>query len=295
MEQELIVAIIAGLGGMLGWGLADFFAKKTIDKIGDVTTLFWGQLIGIIPLLFLFLTNPKVPVLTGPEPLYLMGLGIASGLSYIPAYVAFGKGKLSLLSPIFASYAVVVALFSALFLGEIMPINRIIAFIIVFLGITFVSGNPIDLLSAHKTPNQKNVKGLPEILLAVCLYSIWLIALNQFLGARYWVPLLLVIRVFSTLAIFTYAQFTERKLFVVTSNLWKFLIPIGVFDVMAFGFVSYGFSSTSFTSVVAMLSAAFSLPTIILARVFLKERVTRIQTIGSLVILAGVIFLSILS
>ena len=29
-------------GGMFGWGLADFFAKKTIDKIGDIQTLAWA-------------------------------------------------------------------------------------------------------------------------------------------------------------------------------------------------------------------------------------------------------------
>jgi len=33
MQTELLIAIIAGLGGMFGWGLADFFAKKTIDSI----------------------------------------------------------------------------------------------------------------------------------------------------------------------------------------------------------------------------------------------------------------------
>ncbi|MFN2571957.1 MAG: hydantoinase B/oxoprolinase family protein, partial [Gemmatimonadales bacterium] len=48
METTLLTAITAGLLGMLGWGCADFFAKKTIDKIGDLPTLFWGQLLGLI-------------------------------------------------------------------------------------------------------------------------------------------------------------------------------------------------------------------------------------------------------
>jgi drug/metabolite transporter (DMT)-like permease len=38
-----------------------------------------------------------------------------------------------------------------------------------------------------------------------------------------------------------------------------------------------------------MLSGAFSLPTIILARIFLHERTTVLQTVGSVVILVGVV------
>jgi len=39
MQQELLIAVLAGLGGMFGWGFADFFAKKTIDEIGSVASL----------------------------------------------------------------------------------------------------------------------------------------------------------------------------------------------------------------------------------------------------------------
>jgi len=31
---------------MLGWGLADFFAKKTIDQIGDIVVLAWAHVFG---------------------------------------------------------------------------------------------------------------------------------------------------------------------------------------------------------------------------------------------------------
>lgn len=40
MQKELFIAIIAGLGAMLGWGISDFFAKKSVDKIGPLVSLF---------------------------------------------------------------------------------------------------------------------------------------------------------------------------------------------------------------------------------------------------------------
>ena len=37
--SDQALAIFAGLGGMFGWGLADFFAKRVIDSIGELKTL----------------------------------------------------------------------------------------------------------------------------------------------------------------------------------------------------------------------------------------------------------------
>ena len=297
MQEKLLIAILAGSGGMLGWGVADFFAKKTIDRVGDVTTLFWNQFFGVVPLLVLFAYKPSMPLLGVLEWLYLIILGAWSGLSYIPTYVAFGKGKVSLLSPIFATYAVVVTILSALFLGESIPIARWAAFLVVFIGILLINGDPRDIwavIRGGQRNEANNVKGLKEILTAVCLYSVWLVALDRFLNGRDWVPILLVIRIFSAVSLFFYGRFTNRKLVITDKSLWKFLFLIGVFDVAAFGFVSWGFSATPFVSVVAMLSGAFSLPTILLARVFLKEKTTRVQMIGSLIIVLGIALLYLL-
>ena len=67
---------------------------------------------------------------------------------------------------------------------------------------------------------------------------------------------------------------------------------IGCFEVGAYVLISLGYSLTTRTSVVALLSGAFSLPTIVLARAFLKERVTGLQTAGSAVVIFGIMLLS---
>ncbi len=52
MNDSLLVAALAGLGGMAGWGMADFFAKKTIDRVGDITSLVWAHLFGTLIFIF---------------------------------------------------------------------------------------------------------------------------------------------------------------------------------------------------------------------------------------------------
>ncbi|HSX44463.1 MAG TPA: DMT family transporter [Patescibacteria group bacterium] len=293
MPHDLLVAMLAGLGGMLGWGTADFFAKKTIDKIGDVTTLFWGQLIGIFPLIVLIIAyHPHTPT-HSHDTLKVILLGVYSGLSYIPAYIAFGKGKLSLLSPIFASYAAIVALISASVFHEQLTNMQQLAIVIVFCGILLVSTNPLDLFKLLKGHSRHKTDGLNYILVATVSYSFWLIALDRFLNGRNWVPFLLGIRVFSAITLFLYAVLSGRKLFIRGHKMWKYLIGIGVFDVFAFASVSYGFSATPHTAIVTVLAATFSIPTIILARTFLNERVSPLQALASITILAGIVLLSV--
>lgn len=295
---HLPIAVLAGLGGMAGWGVADFFAKRTIDQLGDVATLFWSQALGVLPIACLFALHPAVPTLSGLGLGWVAILGMWSGLSYIPTYVAFGKGKVSLLSPIFASYAVVVAIVSAAVLHEAIPAARWVAFAVVFAGVVLINGDVPGLGALVGRGNRAariGVVGLPEILSAICLYSLWLVALDQFLQGRDWVPLLVGIRIFSTLSLFAYARARRIPLAVPQPSLWPYLTLIGLFDVAAFAFVSWGFAATPYASIVAMLSGAFSLPTIILARLFLKERMSGTQAAGSLLSVLGVMLVYALS
>jgi len=292
MNNTLLVALIAGLGSMVGWGTADFFAKKTIDKMGDVQTLFWQQLVGIGPLLLLYLLHPYAPHLHHYDWLFMILLGAVSGLSYIPLYNGFGKGQLSLLSPVFAAYSVVVVVLSILFLGEPLHAWRAVAIVVTVLGILLISTDVGDLRTSFRR-HAFRLAGLPEVASAMLVYSVWLIFLDKFLDGKQWVFYMLCIRTFSTIAVFLYSRVRKIQLGVTDKTLWKYLIGIGVFDVAAYSFVSYGFSHTQYPSVIAVLSATFSIPTIILARIFLGERISRQQLIAALVILGGVVLISV--
>ncbi|MFH1389024.1 MAG: EamA family transporter [Patescibacteria group bacterium] len=85
-----VIALIAGLSGMLGWGISDFFAKKSIDKIGDLKTLIGSQIIGGVFLLsyFLFIGSP-IPIITRMGVLYIFLLSVLDGMSYLFLYKAF--------------------------------------------------------------------------------------------------------------------------------------------------------------------------------------------------------------
>lgn len=292
MNNTLLIAVVAGLGAMVGWGTADFFAKKTIDKLGDVQTLFWQQLIGVVPLLLLYAFNPASPPLHHYDVLFILLLGMVSGLSYIPLYNGFGKGQLSLLSPVFASYSVVVVVLSILFLGESIHLWRAVAIVITVAGILLISTDIGELRRSFRR-HAFRLAGLPEVASAMLAYSVWLIFLDRFLSGKDWVPFMLCIRAASVATLLLYSISRGIRLRVHDRSLWKYLIGIGLFDVAAFGFVSYGFSHTHYPGIIAVLSATFSVPTLFLAHLFLKERISRVQIAAAGIIICGIVLISI--
>ncbi len=285
MNTQLSLAIIAGLGGMLGWGLADFFAKKTIDEIGDLTSLFWGQALGLVPLLSILLLFPGAPSMHLVDAFYLLLFGAVSGASYLMLYHGFGKGQVSLLSPIFASYGGFVVLISFLFFHENITVTQF-----EILGIVLASIHLGGMRSEFK--GIRSVAGFSWVFPAMIVFASWLAVWNQFVSGKYWVIYLLLMRFASAATIWAWARFKKSSLKIPDKKLWLYVALIGVCDVGAYASVTYGFSETSKASIVAMLSGAFSVPTILLAHFFLKERLSKVQMTGIATIITGIILMA---
>lgn len=297
MQNELLIALFAGLGGMLGWGFSEFATKKSVDKIGTISSLVWAHVFGTIilfSLLFSKLFITHIPVIFPTDSSEWFGLllfGTLQTIVYYFSYKGFEKGKVAILSPIFASFAGLVALLSVLVFREALHIVLVPALILIFGGVILIN---LDLESLRAKRFRINgVAGLKEIIIATILATIWTLGWDKFTGDKDWMTYTTLMFVFMTLSAFGIAKIAKINLLEVTSGAWKFLWLIALGEVVAYLAITLGYASTSYTSVVAILSGASSLPTIILARIFLKEKIARMQTIASLIIIAGIILLSV--
>ena len=298
MENGLWIAIFGGLGAMIGWGLADFFAKITIDEVGDIASLAWGHLIGTIALIVMFLyahtfmhravTMPHSPTAW----ILLIVFGIGQAAVYLLVYKGFGKGPVGILSPLFASFAGITSILSVIFFAEVLTGHLILGLVTIFVGV-IVMNLDIDALKNRKVSFLK-VPGFSEVAIATVIGAVWTLLWDQFVGGQDWLIYTLFMYAFMTLSIFVASYIQKVKLSDVNPSMWKFLALIGICETLAYLAISYGYSSTDHTSVVALLSGAFALPTILLARLFLKEKITAWQTVGGFVVVAGIMILSVL-
>ena len=295
MQQELLIAILAGLGGMLGWGFADFFAKKTVDKIGSIASLVWAHAFGAFALaMFVWVrifSGQKLDIPTGLMSWNgLIFFGVLQAIVYLLVYQGFSKGKLAILNPIFASYSGLAALLSIVVFGEILSSNLVIALATIFLGILLLNVDSEAL--KIKRLNLNRMPGVKEMLFASSLAAFWTVSWSKFIGGNDWLSYALFMYTFMTFTALVIAKVQKVNLAIKDTGLFKFLILIGVCEVIAYLAISLGFSSTSYISIIALLSGSFSLPTLILSHFFLKENITKLQRIGGIVIILGIIILS---
>jgi drug/metabolite transporter (DMT)-like permease len=298
MSPELLIAVIAGLGGMLGWGLADFFAKKTIDEVGDVVSLVWAHIFGtgvlcLIVAYQFFVADSGLGIPSTLSEWSLLALfGALQAAVYLFVYKGFAKGQVAVLSPIFASFSGLVAIASVLFFGEVLSGYVVPVLVLIFIGVILLS---LDVRSLAKSGVALAAPGVREVLIATVIATIWTLYWDVFVGGKDWIAYAFVMYAAMTVAMYLYA--IQQKINLRVSHkptMWKFLFLIGACEIVAYLAISYGYSATSLTSIVAILSGAFSLPVIILARIFLNERPTGMQTLGSIAVILGVVLLPLL-
>jgi drug/metabolite transporter (DMT)-like permease len=295
--NPMLVAIFAGLGGMLGWGFSEFAAKKSVDDIGTISSLVWAHAFGTIILFFLLfskLSAGSTYIIFPTDSSELLGLlffGTLQAIVYYFAYKGFEKGEVSILSPIFASFAGFVALISILVFGETLRVGFVLALMIIFGGVILMNLDLGNLKTMHV--RIRTVAGLKEIIIATILATIWTLGWNKFSGDKDWLVYTTFMFVGMTIAAFFIAKFAKVNLLEVKPRAWKFLWLIAIGEVVAYLAITLGYANTSYTSIVAILSGASSLPTIILARIFLKEKMTRTQMASSLIIITGIVLLTV--
>lgn len=295
-NTTLTIAIIAGLGGMVGWGFSEFAAKKSVDMAGTISSLVWAHIFGSI-LLFILLFSRlcithNTTLLPGNvgEWLELIGFGALQTVVYYFAYKAFEKGEVSILSPIFASFAGIVALMSVVLFGEKLNPAFIPVLILIFLGTILIN---IDLKSLKAgRVRLKAVAGLKEILAATILAAIWTLGWDKTTQNKDWLMYTSFMFLFMTISAYALAKQTKTSIWKVQPKAWKFLWLVGIGEVGAYLAITLGYANTTHASIVAVLSGASSWVTIVLARLFLKEKMTSLQTASCIIIIAGIVFLA---
>jgi drug/metabolite transporter (DMT)-like permease len=295
-HSDLAIAVIAGLGGMLGWGIADFFAKKTIDELGDMVSLVWAHVFGLAVFLLLAVVEPfcvnAAPVVVPSASAWfeVAAFGVLQAVVYLLVYKGFGKGQVAVLNPVFASFSGLTALLSILVFGEIVPGPLLAVLAAIFIGVLMLSVDPAALRQ-HRVSFGR-APGLKEIAAATVLAALWTLFWYRFVNGRDWFWYAFYMYLFMTITLWIVCRLQRVRLSIPPARLSVQLALIGACEVGAYILISLGYGLTTHTSIVALLSGAFSLPTIVLARAFLKERVSGLQTAGSAVVILGVMLLA---
>lgn len=283
--------ILPGIAAMFFWGVAIYLAATVSRKIGNYLTLFWMQVFGLIVGSIYFALNFQnfnlaaipsfIPILTV--------IAILQIIAYLSFYKGTEMGKVSLVGPLGAAWGLVVAVLGVIFYRESLKPTQVIAVLLIIAGIILIS---IDLKSFLKSKQIQLLSGMKEGVIAMLGWGVSLFLLviptrnlDWFLPAFLFRAILILL-----LGLYIASKTTFKPK---TNKLpLKSLAIIGLFDMGAFMSLSFGLSNSN-SSVIAPIASAYAVITVLLAKVFLKEKTKPSQALGIVGVVAGIILISL--
>ncbi|HEY1266729.1 MAG TPA: EamA family transporter [Candidatus Binatia bacterium] len=262
------------------YGSADFFGGLATRRASVIPVMIFSQLAGLAALL---LVLPLLPKATATVVDFswgaLGGCVLAIGLALL--YHGLATGKMSVVAPVTAVLAVVVPALAGFAAGDRLSWLGWSGIALALAAIVLISqdGAPAG------APEERRSRGLGAAFLAGALLGAFLTALKQTEPASGLLPL--IPARLSAVAVLALVALSRRPSFRAARSAAWLILAGGALDVSAN--VLYLLAARLGTlTVAATLASLYPASTIVLARLFLSERLRRIQIAGLVCAAVGV-------
>lgn len=300
------MGIFFGLLAAVFWGTSDYVITQLTRRSGTARALlsiqFWSLMAWIGALI---VTQQALPQAL-PQGNGVWWLAIAAGVCHVGGliltYRAFEIGTLSLVSPIASGFAIVTA-FIALLNGERPPLLALAGVGLLILGVVCAT-------YTRDAEEKKSLIGVPEALGSALAFGVMFYLFDRVqiqLGVLYPLVILKSMAFLSALVsvlsfkksakVAENAEITKNAEVAApiassTPQLLALAISAATLDTLAWLAYNAGVK-TQFVTIVTALASLFSVVTLLLAWVLLKDRLSRNQWTGVIFILAGILLVSI--
>lgn len=280
----------------LCWALGASLYKKGMLNVGPVTlNLFRSLSATVYAFLALYLLGKWI-FLSELDMVSLAYISISSLLVLAAGDTLYFVGLKSVgvakTVPIAYSYSIFVALISTMFLGESMTASILLGTVAVVLGVWLVAGRAENKVSENGTPKLGILAALGTSICWACglvLFKVILANIDPFVLAS--VRMLLLLPVLGVFTIFpsetrsSIRHLTRSNIIIIALG---GLISLGVGDTLL-----YIGLETAKANVVAPLASTTPLFATLIAILFLKERVSKRVVVGTFLVTAGTMLLTL--
>ncbi len=276
-----MIAIVGGLGAAFAWAATTLCSTRASRTIGAFPTLGWVMLVGLVP------TVPAVLAAGGDAPhgsslgwLAASGFGNVAGLALV--YAAVRRGKIGIVAPISSTEGAVAAVL-AVALGEQLSPGVGAALGVVVVGVALAA-------AARGTEGRTSSAAIALACGAALAFGISIYATGRVSQELSIAWAILPARVVGVVLITVPLAATHRLR--LTRSAAPFVVATGLAEVG--GFVCYAVGARHGIAIAAVLASQFAALSAIGAYVFYRERLSRVQIAGIVVIAVGVAVLSVL-
>ncbi len=279
--MSAIYATIAfGLAASLCWGSGDFSGGLASRRANPSSVVVSAYAVGFVLLIILALIW-REPLPSFADILWGGLAGIAGVVGLIVFYTALASGKMGIAAPVSAVLtATLPVLFSAITAGLPRPL-QLVGFVLALVAIWLISRPE----RADGSPT-----GIGLALLAGCGFGCFFILISRVSPTATFWPLA-VARFTSVASLFIYMRVRRQRILPGLSKVPWLVVLAGTLDAIGNAFFVLAAHSGRL-DVAAILSSLYPAATVLLAAFVLRERVTRIQGAGILIVLAAIPLIS---
>ena len=283
-----MLSIIYGILSAGAWGAADFIGGLASKRTSPYRVLFLAEIAGLVPFTALaLLTHERIPptadMLLGAGP-SLLGL---TGLLFL--YRALADGHMTIAAPVSALFAALVpVIFGFLTLGA-PSLTTMLGFGFAFLAVWFISQT--DMLN-WRSPlhGLRSLADLRLPLLSGLFFGLYFIIVEQATRNAFFWPL--VAARFAGIVAFGLYALMRRQPAMPPRELWGWCLVNGILDIGGNAFYVLS-AQMGRIDVAAVLGALYPASTVLLAWMFLKERLTWLQAFGVLLAFVAIILFTL--
>ncbi len=307
-------SIVYGLLVALLWGTTDVLATVAARKIGSLLTTFFSLLASVVVLtLFGVFTGQAAVILALPRTTLLMSIpiglitGFCAAVGYFSLNRGLERGPLAIVSPLVAADGAIVALLAVVFLGDMLTFWQSALLLCIFVGILCASTDihEIRLMLQSRSIGTKSVGkgGIRWGLLATIAFGFMLFSIGATSKVWGWFWPIFCTRLFAALflaCVVAYQKYRDGSTHIperqsriaLTFQLISLAAIVGTTETAGLLTYSLGTALTE-TSIVAAISSCFGLIPLAAGIIVLHEQPTRLQIVGILLVIGGLLVLAI--
>jgi drug/metabolite transporter (DMT)-like permease len=276
------MAALLALGGALCWGVGDFLGGLAARRMAVIAVLAISQAIGLAGVLLWVVVEQEA--FPGVEALLpAMAAGVAGLVGLGALYRGLAVGAMGIVAPISAA-SPLVGLTADAVQGTFPALLQWLGIALVLAGIATLSREP------SATPGGTRVaSGVGLALVAALSFGLFVVGIDA--GSDESAAWAVVAARATSVGIALVVALVLSTALRPTRGTLPLLVGIGVADTLANVLVAVA-STRGSVGIVAVLSALYPVVTVLLARLFLDERLTRPKRIGGAVAISGAVLVA---
>ena len=284
------MTVILGLLAALTFGTGDFLSRFSSQEVGFKNSLFWMLTIGglFYLLVTFFIIGDLSFNIIGLSNSFLAGVLIMFGLLLL--YRGLLMGPVSIVASICAINPLFVFLIRFA-LGSQPTALQWFATVIVILGAILVSISADSFKESLGMEKSKINESIKVAFMSSIMLAMGLIFLQETTDVFSALEAVVYTRFFSLFSLAVLLFFLKERIFITKKSI-PILISQGILESTGNFCIAAAYAFDK-VSIAVVISSGFGLVTVLLAKLILKEKISKIQSLGIVLTFIGVVGLTI--